>query len=175
MGVTVLSTNDIGIVFQRVFFHLNDLGIISDILFYIFADSIVKYHINTHMKELFSSTYRKDYFDGYSVGINPLLCLEGKKNKAFFTGFKSGRLDYESWNGLVCYGIPQRIVTEKVLENFLLAGMCGFDIDDEGYTIFQLNIISNWYQSGIEKYDPNQYANLEALLSENEIELIQVF
>ncbi|MEZ7498927.1 hypothetical protein QO200_09255 [Flavobacterium sp. Arc3] len=127
------------------------------------------------MKELFSSTYRKGYFDGYSIGINPLLSFEGKKNKAFVAGFKSGRLDYESWNGLICYGIPKRILTEKVLEDFLVAGMCGFDIDDEGYTIFQLNIISNWYQSGIEKYDPNQYANLEALLTEKGIEMIRVF
>ncbi|MBE0393756.1 hypothetical protein HNQ02_002063 [Flavobacterium sp. 7E] len=123
------------------------------------------------MKKLFSSTYSKNYFDGYAIGSNPLLSLEGKKSKAFVTGFKSGRLDYENMNGLICYGIPQRIITEKILEDFLIAGMFGFDIDAEGYTVFQINIISQWYQSGVEKYEPEQNLILEALLNANNIEM----
>lgn len=123
------------------------------------------------MKKLFSSIYRKDYIYGYSIGCNPLLSLEEKKSKAFVTGFKSGRLDYENMNGLISYGIPQRIITEKVLEDFLIAGMFGFEIDAEGYTVFQINIISQWYQSGVEKYDPEQNSSLEALLNANDIEM----
>ena len=47
--------------------------------------------------------------------------------------------------------------------------MFGFNIDIEGYTTFQINTISKWYQSGTEKYDPTQYDNLSALLNRNEI------
>ncbi|SEA02960.1 hypothetical protein SAMN05443667_101667 [Flavobacterium gillisiae] len=138
-----------------------------------FCPYIVKYHINKHMKEIFSSTYRIGYLDGYSMGLNPHESSEGNTETAFSAGFKSGRLDYENMNGLICFGIPQRIVTEKVLEDFLIAGMLGFDVDADGYTANQMNIISKWYESGIEKYEPNQYANLSALLSENEIKMNQ--
>jgi hypothetical protein len=56
-------------------------------------------------------------------------------------------------NGLICNGI-QRIVTDMILEDFLIAGLLGF-IDDEGYTAHQVAMIEEWYQSGIEKYEPN--------------------
>ena len=158
------------VVFQGIFFPLNDLcTILSRLLF-----TFIAYLLNTtqyQMRKLFNSTYRKDYFDGYSIGVNPHLSLERKKNKAFVTGFKSGRLDYENRNGLICCGIPQRIITEKILEDFLIAGMFGFDIETDGYTAFQINIISHWYQSGVEKYDPDQYSNLAALLNTNNIEM----
>lgn len=123
------------------------------------------------MKNIFSSTYRKDYFEGYYIGLNPLLSLEDKTNKAVVAGFRSGRLDYEDKNGFICNGIPQRIVTEKILEDFLVAGMFGFDIDVDGYSTYQISIISQWYQSGVEKYDPQQYENLTNLLSSNNIEM----
>lgn len=121
------------------------------------------------MKNIFSSTYRKDYLDGYNTGLNPFLKLKSKSNKAITAGFKSGRTDYEDRNGRISNGIPKRIVTEKILEDFLIAGMFGFDIDIEGYTTFQINTISKWYQSGTEKYDPKQYDNLSALLNRDEI------
>ena len=54
-------------------------------------------------------------------------------------------------NGYIVDGIPERIVTIKILEDFLLAGILGLSIETEGYTIFQLNVISKWYQSGVEK------------------------
>jgi len=75
-------------------------------------------------------------------------------------------------NGSVQYGIPQLIVTNKVLEDFLLAGMLGMSISDEGYTLFQIEVIEKWYQSGIEKYDANQSIYLLAILEQNGIEII---
>ena len=123
----------------------------------------------TVMKKIFNATYRKDYLEGYAAGLNPFLSLKTKMNKATVAGFKSGRMDYEDRNGRVSNGIPKRIITEKVLEDFLLAGMFGFDIDIEGYTTFQINTISKWYQSGTEKYDPNQFANLSSLLNDQKI------
>ncbi|WP_367754627.1 hypothetical protein [Flavobacterium sp. WC2430] len=121
------------------------------------------------MKKIFSSTYRKDYFKGYSIGLDPLLPFSGTKKAGFIAGFKSGRLDYEQMNGCISNGIPNRIVTEKVLEDFLIAGMFGLPIDAEEYTAYQINVISKWYQSGIEKYDPNEHTNLLELLEENGI------
>jgi hypothetical protein len=123
------------------------------------------------MKELYNSTYCKDYVEGYKSGLNPFLTLNKKQKKAFATGFKSGRSDYENRNGLVSCGIPKRIVTEKTLEDFLIAGMYGFEIEAEGFTTFQMNMILKWYNSGVEKYDPTQYTSLLALLDENEIEM----
>jgi len=47
--------------------------------------------------------------------------------------------------------------------------MFGLPIDADDYTAYQINIISKWYQSGIEKYDPDEYSNLLELLEENGI------
>jgi hypothetical protein len=41
-------------------------------------------------------------------------------------------------NGYLSAGIPTRIVTDKVLEDFLLAGMLGMPIDTDNYTRIRL-------------------------------------
>jgi hypothetical protein len=141
-----------------------------------FGKRIVKYHINKEMKKIFSPAYRQDYVEGYSIGSNPFQQFNsGKKNEAFITGFNSGRSDYESMNGYISDGIPQRIVTDKVLEDFLIAGLLGLPIDAEGYTSHQINMIEKWYQSGIEKYDPNQSNTLFKILEKNGILIKEVF
>ncbi|MBF2708013.1 hypothetical protein [Flavobacterium soyangense] len=124
-------------------------------------------------KKIFSTTYRQDYFQGYSNGQDPFLQIDSKKNSiAFISGFNSGRMDYEEMNGQISKGIPQRTVTIKVLEEFLLAGLLGLSIEDtDDYTLFQLNIISKWYQSGVEKYDPSQSVYLFEILEEIGIEI----
>ena len=124
-------------------------------------------------KNIFSTTYRQDYFQGYSNGFNPFLEINSKKSSvAFISGFNSGRMDYEEMNGRIKEGIPQHIVTTKVLEDFLLAGLLGLRIDDTSkYTSYQLNIISKWYQSGVEKYDPSQSIYLSSILEESGIQL----
>lgn len=124
-------------------------------------------------KNIFSTTYRQDYFEGYSNGSNPFLEINNEKSSvAFISGFNSGRMDYEEMNGQISKGIPQRTVTIKVLEDFLLAGLLGLSIEDtDDYTSYQLNIISKWYQSGVEKYDPNQSIYLSTILEESGIQL----
>jgi hypothetical protein len=122
-------------------------------------------------KNIFSSSYRQDYFDGYSNGQNPFLQIDSTKNSvAFISGFNSGRMDYEEMNGQIAKGIPQRIVTIKILEEFLLAGLLGLSIEDsDNYTSYQLNIIAKWYQSGVEKYDPTNSTYLFDVLEEKGI------
>jgi hypothetical protein len=124
-------------------------------------------------KNIFNTTYQQDYFDGYSNGQNPFLQIDSKKsNVAYISGFNSGRMDYEEMNGQIAKGIPQRIVTIKVLEEFLLAGLLGLSIEEDNYTSYQLNIIAKWYQSGVEKYDPNHSIYLFEILKNNGIQVI---
>ncbi|WP_395050752.1 hypothetical protein [Flavobacterium sp.] len=125
------------------------------------------------IRKTFSTSYRQDYFQGYSNGMNPFLQNTSKKSSvAFISGFNSGRMDYEEMNGQIAKGIPKRIVTIKVLEEFLLAGLLGLRLEDTNdFTSFQLNVISKWYQSGIEKYDPIHSVYLFDVLEEIGIEI----
>lgn len=124
------------------------------------------------MKRIFSTAYTQDYAEGYRIGLNPFQQFNSTEyNDAFSTGFNSGRTDYERMNGFISDGIPQRIVSDKVLEDFLVTGLLGLPIDADGYTSYQTNLIEKWYQSGIEKYDPNQNVNLLDILEKNGIQI----
>lgn len=124
------------------------------------------------MKNIYSTAYKQDYLNGYSVGLNPFMELNlGKNNQAFISGFNSGRSDYERMNGYVVNGIPQRIVTNKVLEDFLLSGLVGLSVDTDGYTLGQISIIEEWYQSGVEQYDPSESNYLFKILEKNGISI----
>ncbi|HWR93832.1 MAG TPA: hypothetical protein VN192_01365 [Flavobacterium sp.] len=123
-------------------------------------------------KKIFDIAYRQEYFEGYSIGSNPQMQFSNTNNsQAFIAGFDSGRLDYERMNGPIIEGIPQKIVTSSVLEDFLISGLLGLSVDTNGFTPYQLNVIANWYQSGTEKYDPNQSIYLYEILKMNGIEL----
>jgi hypothetical protein len=124
------------------------------------------------MKNIFSPVNRQDYLKGFSNGQNPYLKVEESQTEAYIFGFNQGRLDYERMNGKIIHGIPKLIVTNKVLEDFLLAGMLGISINDDDYTAFQIDVIAKWYQSGIEKYNPSQSSYLLAILEENGIDII---
>ena len=123
------------------------------------------------MKNIFNPVYRHDYLEGYTIGLNPNCKEIEHQNEAYNFGFAQARIDYESKNGKIIYGIPKLIVTNKVLEDFLLAGMLGMSINADGYTAFQMDVIQKWYLSGIEKYDANQNIYLLAILEQNGIEL----
>ncbi|MEC4003598.1 hypothetical protein OX283_002915 [Flavobacterium sp. SUN052] len=124
------------------------------------------------MNDIFNPIYRQDYLEGYSNGLNPQFQMnETVDNLAFISGFNSGRFDYESWNGSISNGIPKRIITKEILEDFLLSGLLGLNIDTNDYTIFQLNILSKWYQSGTEKYEPNHSLYLFSILEKNSIQI----
>jgi len=123
-------------------------------------------------KNIFTPVYRQDYLEGYSNGLDPRLKSDSRKaTAAYLSGFASGRLDYESMNDSILKGIPKRIVTKTILEEFLLAGLLGLSIDTEDFTNFQLGVIGEWYQSGIEKYNPNESSYLLTILEENGIEI----
>lgn len=124
------------------------------------------------MNNIFNPVYRQDYLKGYSNGLNPYLKVLENKNDAYSIGFNQGRLEYKRMNGKIIHGIPKLIVTNKVLEDFLLAGMLGISINDDGYTAYQIDVISKWYQSGIEKYNPAQSDYLLRILEKNDIEII---
>ncbi|MFV8270394.1 hypothetical protein ACNQGP_10735 [Flavobacterium sp. GT2N3] len=92
-------------------------------------------------------------------------------NEAFIAGFDSGRSDYERMNGTISDGIPPCIVTNKILEDFLLAGLLDLRTHTENYTSHQKDLISRWYQSGVEKQEPNQSIALDELLEKNGIQI----
>ncbi|RZJ31415.1 MAG: hypothetical protein EOO48_02135 [Flavobacterium sp.] len=124
------------------------------------------------MENIFNPGYREDYIKGYETGFDPYSIIEMyDHSEGFISGFNFGRMDYESMNGYIVAGIPDRIVTKKTLEDFLLAGMLGFDIDADGYTTFQLDVIQIWYKSGIEKYNPEQGDYLSSVLENEGIEV----
>ena len=125
-----------------------------------------------NMKKALHPTHREEYLKGYAAGLNPYISFnKNNSSDAYHSGFDNGRLEYEAMNGLVFAGIPQRIVTRKTLDDFLLAGMLGLDIDSEGYTTFQLDVIEIWYRNGIEQYNPQQTDYLREVLEEEGIEL----
>lgn len=116
--------------------------------------------------------YRKDFLKGYAIGFNPYNDFEERLyNEAFLAGFDFGRNEYEEMNGLISAGIPKLTVTRKTLEDFLMAGMLGLDIESDGYTTFQLDVIEIWYRNGIEQYNPEQMVYLREVLEEAGIEL----
>jgi hypothetical protein len=123
------------------------------------------------MNNIFNPIYRKDYIQGYKRGLNPNIKFDANQGEGYSYGFRQGREDYESMNGKMIHGIPQLIVTNKVLEDFLLAGMLGMSINSDGYSAYQIDIIQKWYQSGVEKYDANQSDYLINILEKNGIEL----
>ena len=141
-------------------------------LFLISLDRILTPQYFYLMKNIFSPINRQDYLKGFSNGQNPYLKVEESQTDAYIFGFNQGRLDYERMNGKIIHGIPKLIVTNKVLEDFLLAGMLGISINDNDYTAFQIDVISKWYQSGIEKYNPRQSSYLLGILEENGIDII---
>jgi hypothetical protein len=123
------------------------------------------------MKDILDTVYRKNYLEGYSSGLNPfsLLLDNNSSDEAYKYGFAYGRAKYENMNGSIQFGIPERIVTDDVLEEFLIAGMFGIDIDADGYTPYQFNIIEEWYKNGIEYYDPKESMYLSAIFQSNGI------
>ncbi|RZJ70682.1 hypothetical protein [Flavobacterium sp.] len=122
------------------------------------------------MDKIFDPVYRKEYMDGYVFGSNPFLGGDmSYSGEAFSNGFYSGRHNYESNNGPISLGIPQKLLNNEVLEDFMLAGMLGMSIDLDGFNDFQIKVIGKWYMSGVEKYDPSEWMDLFAFLESEAI------
>lgn len=124
------------------------------------------------MEDIFDPVYRQNYLEGYANGANPFSYLNGceKECKAYKSGFTFGRSDYERLNGKISNGIPQRILCNRVLDEFQLSGMLGMSFDSEGYTPFQLDIIEQWYKSGVGSYDLDENIYLLAILESKGIQ-----
>lgn len=125
------------------------------------------------MEDFYNPVYREEYMQGFTIGLNPSVenHMVDQSNKAFNSGFQYGREEYERLNGKISLGIPKYILTDKILEEFMLAGMLGMAIEYHQYNPHQLQIIEQWYKSGIEKYDPNETIYLLALLESEGIEV----
>jgi hypothetical protein len=125
------------------------------------------------MKDFYNPVYRQEYMQGFEEGLNPIveIPLVNQSNIAFNSGFQYGREEYERLNGKISMGIPKHILTDKILEEFMLAGMLGMEIEYAHYNSHQLQIIEQWYKSGIEKYDANETIYLMALLESLDIEV----
>ncbi|MEY2692246.1 MAG: hypothetical protein RIT03_636 [Bacteroidota bacterium] len=123
------------------------------------------------MENFYNPVYREEYMQGFELGLNPTLenHTVDQSNKAFHSGFQYGREEYERLNGKISLGIPKHILTDKILEEFMLAGMLGMEIEYNQYNAHQLHIIEQWYKSGIEKYDANETIYLMALLESLDI------
>ena len=129
------------------------------------------------MEDLHDPLFRKLYMDGYIFGQNPafLDCEDIAKsaprynNRAFISGFKSGRDEYEKLNGKLQDGVPGKILTSKILEKFRKTGELGLPLDAVGYNSRQLSYIREYYSKGNCNYIPENDFSLYLLLSKNGI------
>ncbi len=130
------------------------------------------------MADIFNPSYKKQYIQGYTFGLLPVFhdCEDMLKiaphfqNEAFISGFYEGRHEYEKLNGRICDGVPEKIITEKILADFFLEGKLGMPCDLEGYTNHQAAIIRQYYDSGASYFVSGFDLRLNALLIENNIE-----
>jgi hypothetical protein len=134
---------------------------------------VLNLRTNIYMEDFYNPIYREEYMQGFAVGLNPIVenHMVDQSNRAFNSGFQYGREEYERLNGKISMGIPKHILTDKILEEFMLAGMLGMEIEYAHYNSHQLQIIEQWYKSGIEKYDANETIYLMALLESLDIEV----
>ncbi len=116
--------------------------------------------------------------NGYTFGQNPIFLdfedlttvAPQYNNEAFLAGFKSGRIKYERINGKLTDGIPTKVLTDKILQDFLLAGELGMPMESEGYTDHQKTYIAKYYRSGCQYYNSDNDISLYSMLSEFGIE-----
>ncbi|HEX9980959.1 MAG TPA: hypothetical protein VGB50_10400 [Flavobacterium sp.] len=111
------------------------------------------------MENTYSSEYMQAFIQAYEFGLNPaFIDVEDMLSVAPFTntaghisGFMEGRKQYELLNGPVYNGIPRNILTEKILEQYMIDGIIGLSFDELGYTRHQLQHISRYYEAGKSK------------------------
>ncbi|HEX9981100.1 MAG TPA: hypothetical protein VGB50_11110 [Flavobacterium sp.] len=131
------------------------------------------------MENTYNPRYQKLYSQGYTFGLNPIFIdweditnvAPRYNNDAFLSGFMYGRKDYERFNGAVSDGIPELVLTEKILENIRMTGKIGMSFDAKGYTKHQLKFIKEYYERGCREYEPDQDISLYSVLAINGIEL----
>ena len=112
------------------------------------------------MENLFDKTYKEAYSKGYQWGLSPAFnSIEDIKdfisldyNEAFISGFNSGRLEYEKYNGAIIDGIPHRILTQKILTDYMLMGQIGMPLDMTHFNTPQKARIRKYYAVGLKHF-----------------------
>lgn len=129
------------------------------------------------VEDIFNDKHRKLYIQGYTFGLLPVFhdCEDMLRiaphfqNEAFISGFCEGRHEYERLNGPLHKGIPEKIITEKILADYFMDGRLGLPIDLDGYTGHQRKIILQYYNSGVSYYSQGFDSPLHDLLAQSGI------
>jgi hypothetical protein len=124
------------------------------------------------MEQHLNHVYKKQYLRGYAFGMNPAFheCEDPRRivpavhDDAFLTGFQKGRDNYERWNGLLCDGIPDLVINDKVLSRYFTDGALGYPFEVSGYTVYQQHVIFQSYQAGMAEYDLRRDVMLSSFL-----------
>ena len=130
------------------------------------------------MENTFNFKFKKKYLQGYTFGLHPvfydcedMLSVAPHFNtEAFIAGFHDGRLAYEKLNGNVANGIPHQIITEKLLDGFLMEGKMGMSLVTDGFTSHQITFIRKYYLKGCSQYESDFDISLYSLLAINDID-----
>ena len=131
------------------------------------------------MENLYDPKYLKRYKQGYCFGLNPVFSdfedisrLSTRFNtQGFRDGFACGRMEYEALNGSLENGIPAKILSQTVLDDFLLLGMTGMAPEMSGYTQTQKRHILKSYERGLRQHNPDHDIILFSLLDESGVAL----
>ncbi|HEX8270635.1 MAG TPA: hypothetical protein VF581_12145 [Flavobacterium sp.] len=129
------------------------------------------------MENLSNPKYHKQYLQGYAFGNNPAFaefedinnCTREFKSEAFKSGFASGRSEYERINGPLSHGIPHQILSQKILQEFLMLGRLGMPLEASEYSEHQQKVIQQYYGSGRTFYNCDGDISLYLLLADSGI------
>ena len=116
--------------------------------------------------------FKKQYLRGYVFGMNPIFhdCENPRRivppihDDAFLLGFDEGRLCYEKLNGPLCNGIPERVITDKLVREMYIDGNLGYPIDLLGFSTPQQRVLLEAYNDGAANMDPMHKILLQDLL-----------
>jgi hypothetical protein len=99
---------------------------------------------------------QNDYEKGFVIGQDPTQKRMDyiEDNAALLKGFDNGRIQYIKLNGPLASGIPAKIVTKALLEEYKLHGAIGMRVCVKGYTKLQAMHLCRSYSKGRNDNDP---------------------
>lgn len=112
------------------------------------------------MENLSDKTFNEAYAKGYQWGLSPAFksieeiedFISLDYNDAFISGFDSGRQEYEKYNGPIADGIPHRILTQKILSDYMQIGRIGMPLDMKDFNPEQKARIRKYYSVGLKHF-----------------------
>jgi hypothetical protein len=119
--------------------------------------------------------FRKDYEKGFLLGQDPTQKRTDyiQDNAVLLNGFDNGRILYIKSNGSLEFGLPEKIVTKMLLEEYELLGSIGMPICVKGYTALQATLLRRSYFKGRNHHDPTGDIALCMLLQSTGIAISQ--